>query len=442
MTLLTEIIELLEQNHNIILHGPGGVGKSYAICHLVDYFRKKKGMYISNTPVTALTGVAAVVLSQSGAKARTLHSWAGIGVGDKSADTLAKIIKDDSKKRSRWKSAWILVIDEISMLSQELFDKLDYIGRVVRETDLPFGGIQLILSGDFLQNPPVKAKFVFTSEKWKHTEFTWIELSIPKRYADLSWFERLLRFRLGSHTTKDWEFLVSRHQAWEDLLKKASEGKVMVLPTVLRPTRASTDEENNKKLDELPGKSTKYISSYYFSPKKGGRINKEYIIKLFEEQIPNKVKLKIGAQVMLRYNIDVDCGLVNGSRGVVTDIGQSGVTVLWTNKLKTVVELHSWSLEDDDGEYLCTQMPLILAWSITYHRSQSATLDSVVLDLSNVFSEGMAYVGLSRVRNEAGLYISSLSVPEKIWASTQALEYLESVENTKEVGIFTDLTLV
>lgn len=439
MTLLTQLISLLDQGKNIILHGPGGVGKSYAICHLVAHYREKNNMTIASTPVTALTGVAAVVLSQSGAKARTLHSWAGIGTGEKEADTLAKLILDDTKKKGRWKAAWMLVIDEVSMLSQALFDKLDYIGRVVRETDLPFGGIQLVLSGDFLQNPPVKAKFVFTSEKWAMTPFVWVDLTIPKRYSDPTWFERLLRFRKAKHTSEDWAFLETRYHAWNDLLRKADNGEVMILPTILRGTKVAVEDENMGKLAELPGDAKEYVVRYSFSPKRGGHVNRAYIIKLFEEQIPHTVYLKVGAQVMLRYNIDVDAGLVNGSRGVVTAIEPAGVEVLWVNGLKTIVELNVWGMEDDDGIYTCTQIPLILAWAITIHRAQSATLDCVVVDLANLFGEGQGYVGLSRVRSESGLYISGMTTPSKIFASKQALTYLDSIEASKVEAILPEV---
>ena len=441
MTLLTQLISLLDQGKNIVLHGPGGVGKSYAICHLVDYYRTKNNMTIASTPVTALTGVAAVVLSQSGAKARTLHSWAGIGKGEGQAEFLAKNILDDPKKKGRWRAAWLLVIDEVSMLSQDLFDKLDYIGRVVRETDLPFGGIQLILSGDFLQNPPVKAKFVFTSEKWMVTPFVWIDLSIPKRYSDEVWFQRLLRFRKAEHTAEDWAFLESRYDAWNVLLREVEAGKVMILPTILRGTRVEVADENQGELDKLPGKASEYVVRYTFSPKKGGHVNRQYIIKLFEDQIPHTVYLKVGAQVMLRYNIDVDSGLVNGSRGVVTGIEPAGVEVMWINGLKTVVQLNVWMLEDDDGIYTCTQIPLILAWSITIHKAQSSTLDCVVVDLAKLFGEGQGYVGLSRVRSESGLYISGMTTPSKIFASKQALAYLDSVQASKTEGVLPEVTV-
>ncbi len=429
MTLLTEIISLLDQGRNVILHGPGGVGKSYTICHLVKYYREQQNMTLASTPVTALTGVAAVVLSQSGAKARTLHSWAGIGKGEQPADTLSKLILDDPKRKGRWKAAWLLVIDEISMLSQELFDKLDRIGRTVRGIDLPFGGIRLIFSGDFLQNPPVKARFVFTSERWLATPFVWIDLTIPKRYADETWFNRLLRFRMGTHTPEDWTFLETRYDAWNKLLHQVEAGEIKVLPTMLRSTKLAAEDENIGELSKLPGNDSIYTVRYTFSPKKGGNVNRQYIIKLFEEQVPPEIRLKVGAQVMLRYNIDVDSGLVNGSRGVIVAIEPAGVEVLWVNGLKTIVGLNVWSLEDDDGIYTCTQIPLILAWAITIHKCVSGnTLIST--------EQGMMY--MKDVSQEQGWVEKSIRVATRDgWEETSKVykgETEESIKLTTRMG--------
>ena len=132
--------------------------------------------------------------------------------------------------------------------------------------------------------------------------------------------------------------------------------------------------ENLIELDKLPGKEFLYKSSYNFHEKKGGRVNREYIMKLFEEQVQPSVVLKEGAQVMLKVNLDVDLELVNGSRGVVTQIQPIGVEVLWVSGKKTWLAPYTWKLEDDDGEYSCTQMPLMLAWSMTIHRAQSAKI--------------------------------------------------------------------
>lgn len=445
MSLLSRVIEQLDSGSNVLLHGPGGCGKSYTICHVAKHYRDMfslpdaNGASLKRIMVTALTGVAAVVLSQSGAKARTLHSWSGIGLGDKSADTLIKLIQSDPKKSGRWKAVSILVIDEISMLGAELFDKLDLIAKAIRCDDRPFGGIQLLMSGDFLQNPPIKAEFVFMSETWAQLPITWVELSIPKRYSDEKWFERLLRFRKAQHTAEDWEFLKERHQAWNAVLKECERSKkAMVKPTVLKSKKIDVSAENMTELEKLKEEPHEYKSTYSFHEKKGGRVNREYVVKLFEEQIQPIVVLKVGAQVMLKFNLDVDLELVNGSRGVITQIQPVGVEVLWVSGKKTWVGQNTWELEDDDGIYSCTQIPLVLAWSMTIHKSQASTLDCVALDLSDLFNCGQGYVGLSRVRNGEGLYITGLVSGKKITASKIALDFLASVEEVENPGVIAE----
>lgn len=441
MTLLSEAISLIDEGKNVVLHGPGGTGKSYTVAHVVDHYRRKG---IFSIAVTAFTGVAVVVLSDSGVKARTLNSWAGIKLGDKPVDILIAMVMDNPKSKDRWKYTSTLVIDEISMVGAELFDKLDLIGRAVRGIDLPFGGIQIILTGDFLQNPPVKARFVFTSNAWRDLEasgLVWIELTIPKRYPDKKWFERLLRFRLGNHTEEDWNFLLSRHQAWNQKLKEIKNGKTLILPTVLKPKKLDVRQENEDELAKLPGEVTTYTSSYLFVENKGGRINREVMISLFEKQVEPTVNLKPGAQVMLRTNLDVESKLVNGSRGVVTQIEPVGVEVLWFSGNKTWVSLHTWEMEDDEGKSLCTQIPLILAWSITLNKSQGSTLDEVAVSLKDIFAGGQAYVGLSRVRTEGGLYITDLTNSRKVWASKEVIDFLNKIESGSVDKVITEVML-
>ena len=438
MTLLSTVISLVEKGHNIVLHGPGGVGKSYTICHLVQHYREK-GIY--SIQVTALTGVAAVVLSQSGVKARTLHSWAGVGLADKSAETLAGTILNYQTARARWQNTSVLIIDEMSMMGHDFFEKLDTIGRIVRKCDKPFGGIQLVLSGDFLQNPPINAKYIFMSELWPEIPFTWLDLTVPKRYSDPVWFQRLLRFRLGTHTQEDWDFLKTRHLAWNEKLKELNSGKTMIMPTNLKAKKRDVRAENELELHKLPGEPKTYISEYLFNEKKGGRMNREYVIKMFEDQVEHIVNLKPGAQVMLKKNMDVDLGLVNGSRGIVTQIEPVGVEVLWVSGRKTWVAPAAWEYEDDDGEYKCIQIPLVLAWTATIHKSQSATLDSVAVDLSDIFGTGQAYVGLSRVREEQGLFVTALVSSKKINASKVVLDFLREVEKKEPDGVITEVVV-
>jgi ATP-dependent DNA helicase PIF1 len=434
-TILSEVIKAIVEGKNVVLHGPGGVGKSYTISHFV---KELTSSGITSIFVTAYTGVAAINLAESGVRASTLNRWAGVKLAKESAGDLAKIVSSDMKAVKRWRSASVLIIDEISMVPAELFDKLDLVGRYIRGNELPFGGIVLLLSGDFLQLPPVKAEFVFRAESWNSLQVKWFELTIPKRYQDQKWFHRLLRFRKGQHTKRDYEFLCSRHEAYNTLLKnKKSEN--IVLPSILMSKKIDVSSENNSKLEELQGEIVSYATKYTFMEKKGGKFSRPYIESLFEEKIPKLIHLKVGAQVMLKVNLDIDLGLANGSRGVITKIEPIGIEVLWLSGKKSWITHYSWTIEDDDGIYVASQIPLVLAWCVTIHKSQGTTLDYVVVDIgTSIFGEGQAYVALSRVKSGEGLLISGIS-PKSIFASKVALEYIDHVLESEEFEIIEEL---
>ncbi len=199
------------------------------------------------------------------------------------------------------------------------------------------------------------------------------------------------------------------------------------LPTILRSKKVDVALENKTELDKLPGIESVYTVHYNFMEKKGGRLNREYVIKAFEAQIETTVRLKVGAQVMLKFNLDVDLGLANGTRGVVTQLEPVGVEVLWASGKKTWIANHVWEYEDDDTLSTASQMPLSLAWSTTIHKSQASTLDSLVVDLGDLFSSGQGYVGLSRVRSAEGLFVSGVTASKKISASKVAMDYINSI---------------
>lgn len=456
-TEVLKIIRAIENGQNVLLHGPGGCGKSHNLKLLASHFTDEGRIVYC----TATTGIAAINLSvpEKLIAGCTIHSFAGIGKGEDPPQKLLAKVNHTDKAKKRWLETDILILDEISMMSADLLDKLDFIGRNIRrEKTKPFGGLQFIFSGDFLQLAPVKAKWAFESFVWKEisgfpsgTEISGFQrnseitegenlmkaiiLQEPKRYDDIEWFHLLLRIRKAEHTPEDIRFLHSRVKAY-DMWLRSSESKDIrsIKPTVLHSRKVDVEFQNDKELRKLPGNPKEFIAVDNFV-KYNNHARFDDYIKPLEDEIPRCISLNVGAQVMLKANLDIKGGLANGSRGVVTEILGSnsddigGVRVKWLNGKTTIVSVHTWIQEDKDGKATRTQMPLILAWAYTIHRAQGCTLDYAICDIGpSCWLPGMAYVALSRVRSSTGLFLVEF-YPPTIKADPLALEYVHWIEN-------------
>jgi len=416
------IIDAIKDGQSIILHAPGGTGKSYAIRHLSIMLNR----YGIINYCTATTGIAAVNLAwaERGVYASTLHRWSGIGLGDESAEKLYSKVNNSKRSKEKWLSTRVLFIDEISMMGANLFDKLDFIGRKIRRSELPWGGIQLVLSGDFLQLPPVNDRWVFEASAWQSLSIKPVIFEEPKRYKDVNYFKMLLRFREAKHTSADIAVLRERLKAYDtmQLQSEADKSKLTIKPTILFSKKVDVDAFNTMELNKLTTPITTYRASDMFKPY-DRNAKQDYYTNLLDDTIPPTIQLKVGAQVLLKANLDVDEGLANGSRGVVTALGVDYADVLFMNKLVHRVPLYNWKIEDKDALAVRTQLPLILAYSITTHKAQGLTLDYAICNLgASVFCPGQAYVALSRVRSLEGLLISDLH-PKAITADEVALNY-------------------
>lgn len=418
-----QVLELLKNGHNVLLTGAGGCGKSHTLVQL--------GAAIStlskSAAFTAMTGAATQVYDGR-LPCQTLHKWACIGLGKDPVDILIRHVRRMCKIRDRvdWCTTDVLVIDEVSMLSAELFEKLDSIARTMRRDDRPFGGIQLVVCGDFLQLPPVNGEFAFTSKVWEECLFCPVVLSTSHRQTDPVFTSLLMRARVGTISDADAAVLAARVGA------SVAGEEFGILPTVLYARRVDVALYNKKELDALRGDEFVFDHEVMRESPSTGDIS-----SIVEAQVsaPSNICLKVGAQVMCCLNIG-EHDLCNGSRGIVTDITDGGVvTVLLTTGYEVSVGRQKWGVKwteyrnDVAFEHTATvsQIPFILAWAMTIHKAQGATLDSAVVDLGrSIFSDGQAYVALSRVRGLASLSLSSFA-RSSIRASKLALDYLAQI---------------
>lgn len=408
---------------SVLLLGFGGSGKSHVIRQLVAHGRTL-GTHID---VAATTGVAAVNIN-----GQTIHRFFGIGFAKEDAETLINKIRCTRKDAAaRIAKSELLIIDEVSMLSNKLWAKLDKICKAIRKCDSPFGGLQVLISGDFLQLPPVEDKWVFKSRAWKAMNFVPVFLTEPKRFTDESYVKMLLGVREGYITTANSNKLRSRVTAYNEYMKLPLTAD-SVKPTKIYPHRAKAEDENVRELEALPGVQIMYRARDTFESQ-NPRTKATHYSDVYDNLAPEYCRLKVGAQVMLTYNVDVEEGLCNGSRGVVLDCLTDRVVVKFiAQKEPVIVDYQEFTFEDDTVKIIRFQIPLMLAWAQTIHKSQGSTIDFCVADIGpDVFAPGQAYVALSRARSWDSLMLRNYS-PKSIIADQQALEYVNKLEQMSQ----------
>lgn len=405
-------LDLMESGKNVFITGPSGTGKST----LIHIYKSKYGTDRSMA-ITSTTGISALLIGGV-----TLHSYLGIGLGNMEVDKLYGKIEQSKFYKRRWKKLDTLVIDEISMLSPELFDKLEEVARRVRGINRAFGGIQLVLTGDFLQLPVVKnERFCFEAEQWGNCVSNTVYLDSIERQKDEVFQRCLNELRVGNITEEVKNLLKSR----ENIELTNDRG---IQPTIIHTTNHSVDNLNETHLDKLG--ETEFFE-YEMSITVHKKVfNTETVIETYKKNCtaPHQLQLCKGAQVMLLHNLDLEDELANGSRGVVVGFSNELPVVKFLNGKERVVDYHSWEYDEGEEDPVITlnQIPLKLAWSITCHKSQGQTLDYAVIDLKNVFEYAQAYVALSRVRTIEGLSIRNLKF-HTIKAHPKAIEFYRTL---------------
>ncbi|XP_050535314.1 ATP-dependent DNA helicase PIF1 [Daktulosphaira vitifoliae] len=398
-----DVVNAVNSKHNIFFTGSAGTGKSFLLRYIVSTLPPDVTM------VTASTGASACLIGGV-----TLHSFAGIGTGE---CTIEKGIQMASKSPyvQTWRKCKTLIIDEISMVDGEYFEKLDKVAKAVRGCDnQPFGGIKLVLCGDFLQLPPVKQtkyRFCFQTITWVNCRFQCFNLKTVHRQTDDSFIQILNDLRIGKISPDTASILKST--ATNSLEQNG------IVPTRLCCRTLDAQMINKKKLTDLPGVESKFESFDSGSS------------KILDDLTPveKTIILKPGAQVMLLKNISVNSGLVNGARGIVKQFDKNGSPIVqFKNGFKVAIKSEKWIIKTPTGQFLSRQqLPLKLAWAFSIHKSQGLTLDCVEISLGRVFEAGQAYVALSRAKSLKSLKIIDFDT-KYVWANPDVLTFYEKLD--------------
>jgi ATP-dependent exoDNAse (exonuclease V) alpha subunit len=388
-----EALDILKMGHNVFLTGPAGSGKTYVLNEYIRYLKKHK----VPVAITASTGIAATHMDGT-----TIHSWAGIGLKDVLTRTQLSSLLKNKELVERVNDTRVLIIDEISMIDAKRFDLINQVCQVMRKRALPFGGLQVVLCGDFFQLPPVpkrdepKPRFCFNSFAWSEANIVTCYLEKQYRQNDEQFLQALNAIRGNTVTPHIQNLLFERYQ-------KPIKG--IAKPTKLYTHNGRVDEINALELQQLKGEAILYRMSYEGTYALVDELKKSCLA-------PEQLFIKKGAFVMFTKN-NYEAGYVNGTLGTVIDIDteSNNPIVQKTDGTKIIAEPTNWLMEDDEGETLARikQIPLRLAWAMTIHKSQGMSLDAAEIDLGSAFTEGMGYVALSRVRTLDGITLMGLN---------------------------------
>lgn len=417
-------LNILKSGKNVFITGSAGTGKTYLL-NLYTQYLKERRVYPT---IVAPTGIAASHLG-----GQTIHSFFALGIRESIDEGYVEFLMDKKYLKTRFSKLKLLIIDEVSMISPELFSSMDLILRGFKGTDAPFGGVQVVISGDFFQLPPIskvpkEKRFAWQSPVWKALDLQTCYLQEKFRQDDERLISILDDIRSGQISPSSEALLASRHE------KELS----ITTPTKLYTHNLDVDRINLDELNKLEG-----VPKLFVCETKGSEKNIEKIFK--SSLVLETLTLKKGAVVIFIKN-NTEEGYVNGTTGKVESFSpiDKMPIVRTTDGRKIKLDLEDWSLENDSGKVTATvsQVPLRLAWAITIHKSQGMTLDAAEIDLSKTFESGQGYVALSRIKNIEGLRLMGLNPMALrvdplilhvdgriIGASTKAQELVESMSS-------------
>ena len=395
-------LDILKSGHNVFLTGSAGSGKSYTLKKYLQYLEENK-VKSSAIAITASTGIAATQIGGN-----TIHSWSCIGIKTEMEDkAILELLKYRKKQIEIIQDAKVLFIDEISMLHRKQLNLVNKIMQFARNSTAPFGGVQVIVLGDFYQLPPVvknstlepdRERFCFMSESWVDAKFKVCYLTEQHRHGSGELNDVLNAIRASEVNQTHFDILNSRRVKAED------DTNILHLYT----HNADVDMINLRKLKALAGDAKRFTAE---------KTGNEKVLKILVDSIlaPQNLELKIGAKVMFVKN-NIDGGYANGTQGeVIKFVADDEYDPPYLPVIQTIdgeqiiAEPVEWTFEEN-GKVIASvkQIPLRLAWAITIHKSQGMTLDQAVINLGQTFESSQGYVALSRLRNISGLYLENI----------------------------------
>jgi ATP-dependent DNA helicase PIF1 len=436
------------QGCNLFITGPGGTGKTRLIQHLLDYAH----MVHRTIQICAMTGCAAVLLN---CNARTLHSWSGIKLAKGPSKAVVDSVLKNKRAVAQWRKTKCLVLDEVSMLSKKVFEIIEEIARKTTKINLPFGGMQVIFTGDFYQLPPVGTsgdtdtdKFCFESPLWPQVfpDHSHVVLTTIFRQTDQDYIRILQQIRVGNISEESVQILRKYVKRPYDASKHNN-----CIPTKLFPLRSKTDYVNSMMFAKLQEKEHVFTAirktDCYTHIESGKPLSIEMrqrcmrmttaeIEYELDQMVNNSpcvttLRLKVGSAVMCTINLDMDNGICNGSQGIIMEMKDIGTGTLvpivqFANGMVRPIHIHYWQSEDYPT-LAVGQFPLCLAWALTIHKIQGATLDMAEIDIGqSIFEFGQTYVALSRVQSLNGLYLSDFQ-PQRIAANPTVHEFYKNI---------------
>ena len=382
-------VEQTIKGENILITGPAGTGKSYTIKYIIELLRADN----KNVGLTATTGTAAFIIG-----GQTIHSFMGLGICDGSIADIFIKIRNRPNIYKRLAELDVLIIDEVSMLDTVLFEKISDIFCYIKSNSLkntellnkPFGGIQIILIGDFCQLAPVNGIYCFLSKLWQTANIKVVLLEELVRQNDDILFQQILQ-------------IIRKGKCTDNILKvlnalKETQFDNEIIPTKLYPTNINVDKINDIEINKL---------------KEAGNNKYTYAAEATKDNIANiskyNVELVENSQVIVTRNIDISAGIVNGTRGVVKNLFKDFVVIKDTQGNFHNITYYKDIFDKKSKSYIL-HMPLKVSYALSIHKSQGMTIDAVEIDLGdNIFTCGQAYTALSRAKSLKSIKIIEVS---------------------------------
>lgn len=398
-------VDSIKEGYSIFLTGSAGTGKSFTIKYIMEYLRNNN----KNYALTAMTGTAAVLIG-----GQTLHSFLGLGLGKANTKDIFSNLLKNKKKIENILKIDTLIIDEISMLDKELFEKISELLCMIKCTDIYFGNIQLILIGDFCQLAPVKGQYCFLSELWKKINIKVILLEQLIRQSNDLLFQNILR-------------IVRKGKCTDNIINvlnklRNTEFENGIIPTKLYPINVDVDKINLIEIEKL--KSCGNMSRIYFANSS---------IDMEKDRDKYLIELTLNSQIIIIRNINIENALVNGTRGVIKHLDEDFIIICDVEGNMHKINYYTDIFNNNTKSFI-NHMPVRICYALSIHKSQGMTIDALELDLGpNIFTCGQSYTALSRAKNLRSIKIIDVD-KNSFKTNIYVKEFYKNINNSNKLS--------